>query len=49
MLKNELQIIQTTILLLDGVSEAEILLKDELGPYLKKAKKIVEIIKEKSK
>lgn len=46
MLKPELQIIQTVIFLLDGVSEAEILLKDDLGPFLKKAKRIMEIVRE---
>ena len=39
-------ILQTVILLLDNVKEAEILLKYELAPYLKKAKEIVRIIKQ---
>lgn len=45
MLKPELQLIQTVILLLDGTSEADILLKCDLAPFLKKAKEIVEVVR----
>jgi hypothetical protein len=45
MLKTELQLIQTVILLLDGTSEVDILLKCDLAPFLRKAKEMVELMR----
>jgi len=42
--ETQLNILQTAILLLDGVSEAELMLRLKMGQYLNKASKIVEII-----
>lgn len=40
-----LKILETSILLSDGMNESEILTKLSLGPYLEKAKEILEILK----
>jgi len=37
-------ILQTVVFLLDNVKEADILLKYDLAPYLKKAKEIIKLI-----
>jgi len=42
--QKEIAILQTVLLLLDNVKEADILLKYDLAPHLKKAKEIVKII-----
>ncbi len=42
--EKELAILETTLLLLDGTKESDILLKYNLAPYLKKAKEVVRLI-----
>ena len=42
--KKQIAILETTLLLLDGVTEFEIL-KLDLAPHLKKAKEVLTIIK----
>jgi len=42
--EKEIAILETTLLLLTGTKEADILLKYDLAPYLNKAKEIVKII-----
>jgi len=42
--KKQIAILETTLLLLDGVKESDILLKYDLAPHLKKAKEIIKII-----
>ncbi len=43
--EKELAILETTLLLLDGTKESDILLKYNLAPHLKKAKEIVRLIR----
>jgi len=45
MKKEELNLLQTVVLLLDGMKESEIMLKYELAPYLKKAREIIKLVK----
>jgi len=42
--QKQIAILETTLLLLDGVKESDILLKYDLAPHLKKAKEIIKII-----
>ena len=42
--EKQIAILETALLLLDGAREADILLKYDLAPHLKKAKEIVRII-----
>ena len=42
--EKEIAILETTLLLLTGTKEADILLKYDLAPHLKKAKEIIKII-----
>jgi len=42
--KTELAVLQTAILLIDGVKKSDILLKYDLSPYLKKAEEIVKVL-----
>ncbi len=43
--KKQIAILETTLLLLTGTKEIDILLKYDLAPYLKKAKEVLTIIK----
>ena len=43
--EKEIAILETALLLLTGTKEADILLKYDLAPHLKKAKEIVKIIR----
>lgn len=45
--EEDLRLIQTIIFLLEGVSEANLLLRYGLGDKIKKAKEVVEMIKNK--
>ena len=42
--EKQIAILQTVILLIDNVKEADILLKYDLAPHLSKAKEIIKII-----
>ncbi len=42
--KKEIAILETALLLLTGTKEADILLRYDLAPYLKKAKEVVRLI-----
>ena len=42
--EKQIAILETALLLITGTKEADILLKYELAPHLKKAKEIVRII-----
>ncbi len=43
--KKEIAILETTLLLITGTKEADILLKYDLAPHLEKAKEIITLLK----
>ncbi len=42
--KKQIAILETALLLITGTKEADILLKYDLAPHLKKAKEVIQII-----